>query len=192
MDKNELGIFTLLTARLTELQAAFRTLSKQPGPPGKDGVSVRGEDGKPGTPGKDGKDGVSIRGEEGKRGAPGKDGAPGPIGPMPAHEWSGTALRFQKPDGTWGKTVDLKGQPGKDGATRASGGGSHGFDPNLLDAATNAVPTEFIVRQNGTYVRATYAQMAMWFPGGGTGVPANAALVGGEPVMANGQYVTVT
>lgn len=39
----------------------------------------------------------------------GKDGKPGR---MPDHEWEGTRLRFQKPDGSWGEFVDLRGLPG--------------------------------------------------------------------------------
>ena len=42
----------------------------------------------------------------------GEKGDKGDIGPMPKHDWSGTALRFQNPDGTWGNRVDLKGEPG--------------------------------------------------------------------------------
>lgn len=30
----------------------------------------------------------------------------------PDHEWSGTQLRFQKPDSTWGAYTDLQGDPG--------------------------------------------------------------------------------
>ncbi len=42
-----------------------------------------------------------------------KDGEDGdsPIGLE--HQWSMTKIRFQNPDGTWGKWVDLKGEPGK-------------------------------------------------------------------------------
>ena len=42
----------------------------------------------------------------------GEKGDKGDTGPMPKHDWSGTALRFQNPDGTWGNRVDLKGEPG--------------------------------------------------------------------------------
>lgn len=41
-----------------------------------------------------------------------QDGEKGDKGDMPKHEWSGTALRFQNPDGSWGNRVDLKGEPG--------------------------------------------------------------------------------
>lgn len=43
---------------------------------------------------------------------------------MPDHQWDGTRLRFEEPDGSWGKYVDLKGQPGQRGA---SGGGGTGM-----------------------------------------------------------------
>lgn len=38
--------------------------------------------------------------------------AQGPIGPIPAHAWTGTALAFELPDGSMGAPVDLKGEPG--------------------------------------------------------------------------------
>jgi hypothetical protein len=53
------------------------------------------------------------KGDKGDRGEKGEKGDKGDTGPMPGHEWQGTALRFQKPDGTWPSTwVDLKGDPG--------------------------------------------------------------------------------
>ena len=42
-------------------------------------------------------------------------GSVGPIGPMPNHEWSGTSLRFQNPDGSMGDFVPLKGDKGETG-----------------------------------------------------------------------------
>lgn len=42
----------------------------------------------------------------------GQQGKTGKTGPMPRHDWKGTALRFENPDGTWGERVDLKGEPG--------------------------------------------------------------------------------
>lgn len=50
-----------------------------------------------GPSGKDGKDGKSIKGDKGDK------------GDMPAHQWDGTRLRFERPDGTWGQWVELKG-----------------------------------------------------------------------------------
>lgn len=52
----------------------------------------------------------NVKGPEGEPGQP------------PKHEWKETKLRFQNPDGSWGKWVDLKGPAGKDG--RSSGGGA--------------------------------------------------------------------
>jgi hypothetical protein len=48
-------------------------------------------------------------------------GAVGPQGEKPAHEWEGTALRFENPDGTWGDPVDLKGQTGDPGLAGPEG-----------------------------------------------------------------------
>ena len=52
------------------------------------------------------------KGDQGDQGEKGEKGDKGDTGPMPGHEWQGTAIRFQKPDGTWPSTwVDLKGEP---------------------------------------------------------------------------------
>lgn len=70
---------------------------------------------------KDGRNGE--RGERGFQGLVGKDGdrgVRGPIGPIPRHEWRGTELRFEEPDGSWGKWTDLRGPRGYAGG----GGGS--------------------------------------------------------------------
>jgi hypothetical protein len=51
---------------------------------------------------------------------------------MPAHEWRGTKLRFEQPDGDWGEFKDLqgpKGDPGRDGVGGGvviQGGGASG------------------------------------------------------------------
>ncbi len=54
----------------------------------------------------------------------------GPIGPMPRHEWDGTAVRFEYAPDVWGEFVDLRGPPGKPGRAGAvgfiGGGGSGG------------------------------------------------------------------
>ena len=49
---------------------------------------------------------------KGPQGDQGPQGEPGPKGDKPAHQWSGTSLRFENPDGTWGSLVNLKGQDG--------------------------------------------------------------------------------
>jgi len=81
------------------------------GEPGRDGVN--GKDGLNGTNGKDG-----ARGPAGRDGVDGQDGA---TGPMPDHEWRGTALRFEEPDGTWGPFVNLKGEKGDQGYPGGNG-----------------------------------------------------------------------
>lgn len=197
MDRTELGVLALLTKRFTELQAAFRTLSKQAGPAGKDGkdgISVTGAAGKDGKDGRDGKDGKSIKGHPGKDGVDGKDGEQGPVGPAPKHKWVGTKLQFEKPDGKWGRAVDLKGEPGKDGGNVTkvyAAGGSGSFDPDSLPIAGDLLPEEFIVKQEGVWVRATYEQMQTWL-GGGSLPDTDRVLVGTDRVMVGDQIVRVT
>ena len=50
-----------------------------------------------------------------KDGKIGPRGEPGPVGPMPDHKWEGTSLQFEKPNGMWGESVDLRGPPGTSG-----------------------------------------------------------------------------
>jgi hypothetical protein len=45
----------------------------------------------------------------------------GLIGPAPAHEWSGTSLRFRNPDGSWGSYVNLQGPQGTQGPQGVAG-----------------------------------------------------------------------
>lgn len=45
-------------------------------------------------------------------GLTGPQGPQGPVGAIPAHEWNGTQIRFQNPDGSWGPWVDLVGPAG--------------------------------------------------------------------------------
>jgi len=59
-------------------------------------------------------------GATGPQGAAGPTGATGATGPTPAHQWSGTSLRFYS--GTaWGAYVNLKGDTGSTGATGPTG-----------------------------------------------------------------------
>ena len=39
----------------------------------------------------------------------------GEKGDKPNHKWNGTKLAFEKPNGEWGREVDLLGKPGKGG-----------------------------------------------------------------------------
>jgi len=90
----------------------------------------RGAHGEPGERGRDGNDGApgerglrGYKGEQGRAGEVGPVGPPGPkgdTGPAPAHEWQGTALRFKKPNGDWGRAVNLQGPGGGRGASGKS------------------------------------------------------------------------
>lgn len=65
------------------------------------------------------------QGELGPQGFDGLQGEMGPSGPIPAHEWQGTHLRFENPDGQMGDWVNLEGPKG------ASGNGSSGTSTRL-------------------------------------------------------------
>ena len=117
---------------------------------GKDGESIKGDQGYTPIKGKDyfdGKDGYTpikgkdyfdglpgIDGVDGQDGADGKDGKDGESikgdkGDTPKHEWDGVALRFEKPDGEWGEWVNLqgpKGRNGENGSTYSVFGGGGG------------------------------------------------------------------
>lgn len=177
---NELELVTLVAKRLVALQQDFRSLSKQPGPQGERGIDGErgpiGADGPTGPRGADGATGpagprgpVGPKGDKGDKGEKGDKGDRGEIGPAPEHEWSGSKLRFQKPDGKWGKYVDLKGPQGSGGGGTIvvgagdSGGGSVPYwNPDLLPLADATRPTEFIVKQHGQWVRASYSMVAAW------------------------------
>lgn len=107
------------------------------GPEGAQGPQgQKGEDGAQGPQGSTGNTGAQgSRGEDGHHGAPGpsgKDGAQGPAGPQgprgktPDHEWSGSKLRFEKPSGSWGEFVELRGPKGGRGDTGRGGGAGFG------------------------------------------------------------------
>lgn len=110
-----------------------------PGTHGKDGergpMGPQGPKGDPGEDGKDGQDGNKggqgpqgergERGQQGERGPRGLTGPRGEVGPMPEHEWDGTRLRFEEPDG-WGEWVNLKGEKGDKGEPGRNGVGGVG------------------------------------------------------------------
>lgn len=95
---------------------AKELIPQPPEPPPEPPQGERGEKGEPGE---------SI---VGPRGPKGDQGEQGPIGPMPDHQWDGTRLRFEEPDGDWGKYVDLRGPIGLPGA--GGGGGGRGMTPD--------------------------------------------------------------
>jgi len=119
----------------SELENKIENISLTPGEKGDKGdkgepgeIVLDGRDGKDGTKGekgadgKDGKDG--LNGKDGINGLDGKDGVDGEKGDKPNHKWDGTKLAFEKPDGKWGKYVDLMGKPG-DSYRMFGGGGSN-------------------------------------------------------------------
>lgn len=92
------------------------------GPKGEKGD--QGDQGDQGPQGPKGDKGdTGPRGLKGDKGDRGSDGEKGDIGPMPDHQWRDTSLRFEEPDGTWGRYVNLKGEKGDPGPPGASGGG---------------------------------------------------------------------
>lgn len=87
-------------------------------------VGLKGLDGPPGPVGPKGPEGPpGPRGPEGPPGPRGFGGREGAMGPMPDHQWYGTKLRFEEPDGNWGPYTDLQGPPGVPGASGIGGGG---------------------------------------------------------------------
>ena len=192
MSLNEV-VLAAIAKQVRELRDGFASLSKQPGPRGEDGgVGPRGATGEGGPAGPTGPRGAP--GRDGSPGADGKDGADGergPVGPMPRHQWRGTNLRFEKPDGTWGKYTNLEGPAGKTGAgcgtVVVGGGGTGGLDPSTVQPTANVLPgDEMLILRGGVVYR-----VGIPLDTGGE-APANAVTVNGVPVTANGQYVVKT
>ncbi len=82
-------------------------------------ASLKGEQGIQGATGAQGIQG--IQGVQGLTGAVGPQGVQGLKGDKPAHNWLGTLVRFENPDGSPGNYVDLKGEKGDVGNTGATG-----------------------------------------------------------------------
>lgn len=199
---NELPLIAVLAKRLVDLQARFRTLSKQQGPRGPKGdkgdqgePGPKGDQGEPGPKGDQGEPGPKgDNGKDGRDGIDGKDGAKGEKGDPPEHKWDGTQLSFRHPDGTWGKKVDLRGPKGEVGSRKVVVSGasteSAEWNPDLLAAATDdPTPTEMLVKQDGAWVRATLTQVQQWL--GTTTPPTGGVTVNGAQVFVNNELVTV-
>lgn len=128
------------------------------GPQGAQGQEgVRGERGEPGPRGDQGD--IGPVGAAGAKGEKGDAGPQGETGKAPAHEWQGTKLRFKKPDGKWGKSVDLKGEAGDNGKVvvmRSSGGSSGGGMSDLIPGNPNVEPTGIAVSQAGQWVNLSW------------------------------------
>lgn len=100
---------------------------------------------------------VAKDGSPGPRGPEGPQGPEGPPGPKPRHEWKETQLRFERPDGEWGKYVELRGPPGY-----GAGGGTviqeNPFDIDSLPIGDDlTTPEEIVVKQNGIWVRISWS-----------------------------------
>lgn len=122
------------------------------GPAGAPGA--RGEAGEPGPQGPKGDDGA-----QGPVGPPGPSGPPGPKGSTPDHRWDGTALQFEKPNGEWGKAVDLRGPRG--------GGRRGGLNlSDLLAAPLPILETDSVVLIRGSLAYAlTMAELRAYLGG---------------------------
>lgn len=127
---------------------------------------AKGDPGDPGNPGADGSDGVGIdtakidkrghliitltdeqsidAGLAKPRAKKGDKGDKGDIGPMPRHEWDGTALRFEKAPGEWGEYVDLRGPRG---LTRRSKAQSSGIEYQRREVSLSGQIHEISVNQ---------------------------------------------
>lgn len=103
-----------------------------------------------------------IKGDKGDQGLIGQvgpmgmDGPAGEVGDIPTHEWNGTSIRFELPDGNWSDWIDLKGEKGDKGNTGATGAaGEDGADG--IDLEPNCAPTiiyntsDSHTEGNGTY-----------------------------------------
>ena len=90
----------------------------------------QGEQGEQGERGKRGYKGIQGRAGEsivGPPGMPGPKGDKGETGDAPDHEWQGKSLRFRKPNGQWGRLVDLLGPAGSRGGAGKGGGAKEQF-----------------------------------------------------------------
>ena len=136
--------------------------------------SAKGDPGEPGPAGIDGK--------------PGPAGEPGEKGDKPAHQWRGTALRFEKPDGSWGQFVDLEGPRGP----RGGGGSGAGFAPASLPILPDA-PREsdyLVLERDGIAYRVSIGSLESIF--GRSELTPYSVTVNGEPVTVNTVQVEAT
>lgn len=93
------------------------------------------------------------------------EAAKGADGRPPAHEWDGTRLRFENPDGTWGEWVDLRGRKGEKGDKGEKGervvvigGGRTGGSLESLPPSNESVePFSVAVLQSGQWVSLSWA-----------------------------------
>jgi hypothetical protein len=139
-------------------------------------------------------------GPAGPQGRPGEKGGQGEKGDKPDHQWRGTELRFEKPDGAWGKWVDLQGPRGK----RGGGGGAPGtsFDPAAIPVLPDLLleTDYFLIERGGQAYRVSLETLreligAPWQPpeainGGGAAVVHSYSVDGGT--LTDPQDRTIT
>lgn len=109
------------------------------GPPGRPGLDpIDGAQGPAGPIGPEGPPGESIEGragDVGPKGPKGPKGDKGDVGPIPAHKWDGTRLAFEKPNGKFGRAIELRGPGG--------GRGGAGVKDTYGSIALNGTNLEF-------------------------------------------------
>jgi len=152
-----------------------------------DPEEIRGEPGKPGLKGKDGKNGKDgVNGKDGhspiagidyllpEKGEIGPIGPVGERGPMPKHEWSGTKVRFENPDGTWGKWVDIRGPSGRSIFGGGGGSSSVKIQEEGIDVTQSAQNINFT--GSGVTVSQTGQTTTVNIPGGSGGISESLAI----------------
>ena len=172
-------------------------------------ASIKGDRGEKGDQGERGEKGdIGDRGPIGEQGLRGISGPPGPEGPQgpkgergpqgpqgdpgppPLHEWRGTELRFELPDGSWGQFVNLqgpKGDRGKNGEYYGGGATATTYSVFTL-TADGLVPAP--VTSTGKFLKddGTWAAAA----GSGTvtsvdiAAPAAGLTTSGGPITSSG------
>lgn len=116
------------------------------GPQGEKGdTGPQGERGPVGSVGPQGEKGDDgLEGPSGEKGEKGDKGDKGEKGDIPDHRWEGALLQFEKPDGTWGKKVNLRGPIGH--AVYGGGGSSEGGGSSIssgISYVRNAYSSRF-------------------------------------------------
>jgi hypothetical protein len=76
----------------------------------------------------------------------------GEIGPKPAHEWSGTSLRFENPDGTFGMFVNLKGETGDIGPQGPKGDAGQSIVVIAVLDSVEELPAFSMTRSGDAYI----------------------------------------
>jgi hypothetical protein len=110
---------------------------------------LQGEHGAQGQKGLKGLDGIS--GGLGGQGEKGEKGEKGDKGDVPNHKWVGESLQFEKPDGSYGKLVNLKGSDTGSGGFVGGGPSSAGIQYKLITTATYTVSERKLVQGHNIF-----------------------------------------